>query len=104
MDIFCLSSRFEGFPNVVAEAMAMGLPCVVTDAGDAGFLIGEFGTVVPVAEPAELAAGIAEFVRRGQKHRQHIGGAARERVRAEFSIEKMRARFQGVYSRLTSSI
>jgi len=40
MDIFCLHSLGEGFPNVVAEAMSAGIPCVVTDVGDSARLAG----------------------------------------------------------------
>lgn len=97
MDIFCLTSRFEGFPNVVAEAMAAGLPCVATDAGDARFLLGETGTVVPVESPEALCKAVDELIVRGAENRAFIGRAARERVRTHFSVEKMRARFSSIY-------
>ena len=56
MDIFCLSSACgEGFPNALAEAMAMGLPCVVTRVGDAAEILGCDDFVVPVKDSASLA-------------------------------------------------
>lgn len=50
------SSYEEGFPNVVGEGLACGVPCVVTDAGDSGFLVGNTEFVVPPRNPLALAS------------------------------------------------
>jgi glycosyltransferase involved in cell wall biosynthesis len=98
MDGFCLSSRTEGFPNVVAEAMAMALPCVVTDVGDAAYLLGGHGWVVPKEDPWALSAALAALIRLGPEERIRLGRAARTRVRETFTVSQMAEQFANIYS------
>ena len=100
MDGFCLSSRTEGFPNVVAEAMALGLPCVVTDVGDAAFLLGGHGWVVPKENPGALAAALTALVRTDAEDRRRLGSAAQARVEGEFTVARMADRLADLYLRL----
>src|SRR5205807_529852 len=64
-DIAVLSSTSEGFPNTVGEAMATGLPCVVTDVGDTKALVEDTGIVVPPRDSKALAAGLEILMAEG---------------------------------------
>lgn len=90
MDVFVLASKAEGFPNVVCEAMASGLRCVVTDVGDAAYIVGEQGVVVAPGQPEQLAQGVKQALYElgTDRHRQAVE-QGRRRVEQEFSLAKM---------------
>lgn len=90
LDVHVLSSCAEGFPNVVAEAMACGTPCVVTDVGDAAHIVGDTGVVVPAQDPRALAEGIeAMMLRISERGRTAAGAAGRARVLENFDLARM---------------
>ncbi|HCW0511955.1 TPA: glycosyltransferase, partial [Pseudomonas aeruginosa] len=97
MDIFCLHSRTEGFPNVLGEAMAMGLPCITTDVGDAAYLLGNDGVVVPALDPNALGKGIEDLIALDVEGRRALGEAARQRIYSNFTMASASQRFMSLY-------
>ena len=103
LDLVTLSSAFgEGFPNVLGEAMACGVPCVTTDVGDAAGIVGETGLVVRPRDPDALAAAWTEAAARDGATRIALGAAARERIIAQYSLARMVRRYENLYSELLS--
>jgi glycosyltransferase involved in cell wall biosynthesis len=89
-DVATLSSAYgEGFPNAVGEGMATALPCVATDVGDVARIIGEAGTVVPIASPLALAAAWRDMALLSPEARGEIGAAARARIIMHFPRKTM---------------
>ena len=89
IDIFTLTSTSgEGFSNALAEAMAAGLPVVVTDIGESRRIVGEFGIVVEPNNSKELVRAWQILVS-SQIDRTTIGIRLRERVIERYSIESM---------------
>ncbi|WP_294327947.1 glycosyltransferase [uncultured Sphingomonas sp.] len=97
LDIFCLASRGEGFPNVVGEAMAVGTSAVVTDVGDAALLVADTGTVVPVDDPVALAAALAGQVDLPRAILAERGQAARDRIARDFTMDQVKDRYHMLY-------
>lgn len=92
----------EGFSNAVGEAMACGVPCVVTNVGDAAYIVGDGGVVVPPGDPTALAGGIAEMVDLGPHGRKALGQKARQRVEEKFSIPTMVEAYESLYQNIVN--
>jgi len=102
LDVLCSTSYGEGFPNVVAEAMACGVPCVVTDAGDSATIVGDSGEVVARGDDAACAAAVARMLT-DPAARAARGARARARVVDRFSLAAMTANYSRVYDSLLES-
>ncbi len=95
-DLCCSTSKAEGFPNVVAEAMASRVPCLVTDVGASADVVGSTGGVVPAGQEEAFARGILEMAERGEEERRALGLAAEQRIQERFSVEAMADRTEEV--------
>jgi glycosyltransferase involved in cell wall biosynthesis len=100
LDIFCLPSRTEGFPNVLAEAMTAALPAVATDVGDVALLAGHNMTLVPANNAEALAAQLQVMLNESETKRHAIGLENRQRVMDNFSIAAIRQRYDAFYQQL----
>lgn len=101
LDVFCMSSRWEGCPMVLLEAMAMRRPVVATDIGGVREIVvdGETGLLVPCADSGAMAAAIGRLVT-NDGDRQRMGEAGRRRVEQVFGAPDMLAGYARLYRRL----
>jgi glycosyltransferase involved in cell wall biosynthesis len=103
LDIHVLSSKAEGFPNVVSEAMASGVACVVTDVGDAADIVGEHGWVAPPGDASALADAIDRAVGAVRDPQWPARrDAARACVEQRYSLQTMVDRYEAVWRRLAA--
>lgn len=96
-DIATSSSWSEAFPNVVGEAMACGVPCVVTDVGASAYLVGETGRVVPPKDPRALADGWQSILQLPEEERGRLGRSARQRILQYFSLTTVAIIYRDLY-------
>lgn len=91
------SASGEGFSNAIAEAMACGLPAVVTDVGDSARIVEGSGIVVPPSNPEKLADAITALMTEPAAERQARGELARERIVSLFSLDRSVRCFDKLY-------
>jgi glycosyltransferase involved in cell wall biosynthesis len=101
-DIFALPSRYEGMPIVLLEALAAGIPCVVSRVGDNDLVVedGKQGLVVPPNDAAALAKALNLLLLSPEMQRQMSEAATRRSE--DFSDENMAQRYAEVYRALLS--
>ena len=98
LDVATSSSRYgEALALALAEAMACEVPCVVTDVGDSGILVGETGIIVPPADAPALADGLDRMLSAGPEKRRELGKAARLRVQEGYSIQNIIRNYEDLY-------
>ena len=100
MDVFCMPSRTEGFPNGLGEAMAMGLPCVATDVGDTQVLVGDTALLVPPHDEKALANGLLTLINLSPNQRKQMGQRAKLRVMTDFTMENACNKYNAIYREL----
>ena len=99
LDVFVLTSRFEGGPYAPLEAMRAGVPVVLTDVRGNRDVVedGRSGRLVPFGDPAAVADAVGDLLGDAEA-RSRLVRAGQERVRASFDVRVMGARLSELYS------
>jgi len=103
LDILTSSSAYgEAFPLVIGEAMACGIPCVVTDIGDSGWIVGDTGKAVPPKDPNALAQAWQEMINLEPAARAQKSQAARNRIVEKFALDSIVKEYETIYRSVVS--
>jgi glycosyltransferase involved in cell wall biosynthesis len=96
-DALCLSSHSESFPNVLAESMLAGTPCVSTNTGDARDIIGSTGVVVEARSPHQLANGLYALLNEAPAQIVDRRRRAHDRIARHFSMMRTACAFDNIW-------
>lgn len=101
-DLFCLSSRIEGFPNVIGEAMACAVPCVTTDVGDAAEIVGDTGWIASPSDLQSFIDALSTALLTNPDERLARGRAARQMIENRYTLPKIVRQYLDMYNRIGS--
>jgi glycosyltransferase involved in cell wall biosynthesis len=100
-DVLVLTSAYEGFPNVILEAMAAARPVITTLAGDSSSIVqyGTTGWLVPFNDPLSLAERLVRLLREPGLGKRY-GEAGRRRVEKNYGFAGLAERLLAIYERM----
>lgn len=99
LDIAALTSWSEAFPTIVGEAMACSVPCVVTDVGDASYMVGSCGKVIRIGDMKAFADACFQLLSLSSLERKTIGFSARQRVIEKFNLKLILIEYDSLYKK-----
>lgn len=97
------SAHSEGFSNVIAEAMAAGVPTVATDVGDSAKIVGDRSRIVPPRDPDALAAAGLHILALSPVERMTLGVRDRQWISDHFDMRSVAARYRSLWDETASS-
>ncbi|MFC3105693.1 glycosyltransferase [Salinisphaera aquimarina] len=97
MDLLCVSSFSEAFPNVLAEAMATGIPCVSTNVGDSAIIIGDEGLLAKANDSSDFLNCLQSMLAMTGSDRRAMGQRARCRIEKFYSLGGVVEKYTGLY-------
>ncbi len=104
LDCLAVASAWgEGFPNVLAEAMACEVPCVTTDVGDAAAIVADPERVLSPKDQSAMVEVVDRMLQLDKQQRQKIGQAGRARILENYPIAKIVKQYEDLWIDLASS-
>ncbi len=98
MNIFCLHSRSEGFPNVLCEALLYNLPCIATNVGDAKKILNQYGFIIQPNNIIELREHIKKIINMDKKEINRLTHGSDRSIIKRFSISSIEKKYKSVYT------
>ncbi len=104
LDCLAVASAWgEGFPNVLAEAMACEVPCVTTDVGDAAAIVADPQRVLSPGDQQAMVEIVDRMLQLDSQQRQRIGQDGRARILENYPIAKIVKQYEDLWTDLSSS-
>jgi glycosyltransferase involved in cell wall biosynthesis len=103
MDVLVQSSRAEGFPQVLGEAMLCGVLCAATDVGDSREIVGPTGRVARPRDPAALGAAVLELLSLSPGERAALRAEARRRIVERYDVRAVALTYRELWTEVSAA-